>query len=199
MAQTPAWELDDFKPVLAAHAAVTAGRQAAAVALREVLRELYPAALRAYPDPAERVPLKILDALPEPGMLSTAPSAGNRDASLVAELSATGDRRSHDGRGRDHSPAGGRAGITAPQRASHARSGRGRDRPPGRRRGARVRRRIRRPRRHVGGAARIGEPGRRTAAAAPGASGSGLTGATPRVRTRGRGAGQSSRAPRAHP
>ena len=28
------------------------GRQAAAVALREVLRELYPAALRAYPDPA---------------------------------------------------------------------------------------------------------------------------------------------------
>ncbi len=90
MAQTPAWELDDFKPVLAAHAAVTAGRQAAAVALREVLRELYPAALRAYPDPAERVPLKILDALPEPGMLSTAPSAGNRDASLVAELSATG-------------------------------------------------------------------------------------------------------------
>ena len=40
-----------------AHAAVTAGRQAAAVALREVLRELYPAALRAYPDPAEFIPL----------------------------------------------------------------------------------------------------------------------------------------------
>ena len=66
-AQSPSWDLDELKPVLAAHAAVVAGRQAAAVALREVLRELYPAALRAYLDPAEFIPLKILEAFPEPG------------------------------------------------------------------------------------------------------------------------------------
>src|SRR5439155_11043562 len=58
-------ELTALKPVLTAHAAVAAGRQSAAAALREVLRELYPAALRAYPDPCEPVPLAILDALPE--------------------------------------------------------------------------------------------------------------------------------------
>ena len=49
--------------------ALAVGRHAAAVALREVLRELYPAALRAYPDPAEPVALAMLDALPEPGLL----------------------------------------------------------------------------------------------------------------------------------
>ena len=58
-----------LKPVLSAHAAMAAGRHGTAVALREVLRELYPAALRAYPDPAEPIPLAILDALPEPGLL----------------------------------------------------------------------------------------------------------------------------------
>jgi hypothetical protein len=65
-AQSPSWDMDELKPVLTAHAAVTAGRQAAAVALREVLRELYPAALRAYLDPAEIIPLQILDAFPSP-------------------------------------------------------------------------------------------------------------------------------------
>jgi hypothetical protein len=89
-AQSPSWNLDEFKPVLAAHAAVTAGRQAAAAALREVLRELYPAALRAYPDPAEYVPLKILEALPEPGLLTASPSSRSRESALVAELSSTG-------------------------------------------------------------------------------------------------------------
>jgi hypothetical protein len=63
-------DLLGYKPVLAAHAALINGRQAAAVALREILRELYPAALRAYPDPAEPVSLAVLDALPEPGMLN---------------------------------------------------------------------------------------------------------------------------------
>jgi hypothetical protein len=90
MAQSPSWNLDEFKPILAAHAAVTAGRQAAAAALREVLRELYPAALRAYPDPAEYVPLKVLEALPEPGLLSASPSSRNREAALVADLSSSG-------------------------------------------------------------------------------------------------------------
>ena len=88
--RAPRWNLDEIKPVLAAHGAVTAGRQAAAAALREVLRELYPAALRAYPDPAEFVPLTILDALPEPGLLTPSPSSRNRDAALVDELAAMG-------------------------------------------------------------------------------------------------------------
>jgi hypothetical protein len=89
-AQSPSWNLEEFKPVLAAHAAVTSGRNAAAAVLREVLRELYPAALRAYPDPAEYVPLRILEELPEPGLLSPSPSNRNRDASLIAELTASG-------------------------------------------------------------------------------------------------------------
>jgi hypothetical protein len=55
------------------------------VALREVLRELYPAALRAYPDPCEPVPLAILDALPEPGLL-TGPGAAGRETAVAASL-----------------------------------------------------------------------------------------------------------------
>jgi hypothetical protein len=81
-------DLATLRPVLAAHAAVASGRQAAAVALREVLRELYPAALRAYPDPCEPVPLAILDALPEPGLLGS--GSRSRDEAVVAQLSAAG-------------------------------------------------------------------------------------------------------------
>ncbi|MFC7548307.1 transposase [Plantactinospora sp. GCM10030261] len=76
-------ELTDYKPMLAAHAALATGRHSAAAALREVLRELYPAALRAYPDPAEPVSLAVLDALPEPGMLGGGPRA--RAASTATE------------------------------------------------------------------------------------------------------------------
>jgi hypothetical protein len=76
-------ELTSYKPVLAAHVAMLIGRQAATVALREVLRELYPAALRAYPDPAQPLPMAVLDALPEPGMLTGA--AHGRDAAEVAD------------------------------------------------------------------------------------------------------------------
>jgi len=87
-------DLAPFKPVLAAHTALANGRQAAAVALREVLRELYPAALRAYPDPAEPVALAVLNALPEPGTL-TGTSSRNRELSIatdavVAHLAADG-------------------------------------------------------------------------------------------------------------
>ncbi|MFY1685267.1 transposase [Micromonospora sp. WMMD730] len=77
-------DLAGFKQVLSAHAALSSGRHSAAVALREVLRELYPAALRAYPDPAEPVALAVLDALPEPNML-TGTSARGRDMSVAAE------------------------------------------------------------------------------------------------------------------
>ncbi|MFI7215264.1 transposase [Micromonospora maritima] len=77
-------DLAGYKQVLAAHAALASGRHSAAVTLREVLRELYPAALRAYPDPAEPVALAVLDALPEPGMLTGTPSRG-RDAGMAAD------------------------------------------------------------------------------------------------------------------
>ncbi|MFI7489508.1 transposase [Micromonospora echinaurantiaca] len=80
-------DLAGYKQVLAAHAALASGRHSAAVALREVLRELYPAALRAYPDPAEPVPLAVLDALPEPGMLAGTVARG-REVSVAADAVA---------------------------------------------------------------------------------------------------------------
>ncbi|MER5333208.1 transposase, partial [Micromonospora sp. NPDC002717] len=82
-------DLAGYKQVLAAHAALASGRHSAAVALREVLRELYPAALRAYPDPAEPVSLAVLDALPEPGMLSGREVPVAADA-IAARLAADG-------------------------------------------------------------------------------------------------------------
>ncbi|RKF28275.1 transposase [Micromonospora globbae] len=81
-------DLAGYKQVLAAHAALASGRHSAAVALREVLRELYPAALRAYPDPAEPVPLAVLDALPEPGMLGGTVARG-REVSVAADAIVT--------------------------------------------------------------------------------------------------------------
>ncbi|WP_198171317.1 transposase [Actinoplanes awajinensis] len=63
-------ELVSYKPILAAHVAMLVGRNAASVALREVLRELYPAALRAYPDPAHPLAMAVLEAVPEPGRLT---------------------------------------------------------------------------------------------------------------------------------
>ncbi|MGN9807899.1 transposase [Micromonospora sp. BQ11] len=83
-------DLAGYKQVLAAHAALATGRHSAAVALREVLRELYPAALRAYPDPAEAVSLAVLDALPEPGMLGgTSGHGGSVATDAVAAHLAT--------------------------------------------------------------------------------------------------------------
>ncbi|WP_431933229.1 transposase [Micromonospora sp. RP3T] len=80
-------DLAGYKQVLSAHAALASGRHSAAVTLREVLRELYPAALRAYPDPAEPVALAVLDALPEPSML-TGTSARGRDLGAAADAVA---------------------------------------------------------------------------------------------------------------
>jgi hypothetical protein len=81
----PPAALAGLKPVLAAHSALATGRHAAATALREVLRELYPAALRAYPDPADPVALAVVDALPEPGMLAPSISGRSRDAAATAD------------------------------------------------------------------------------------------------------------------
>lgn len=80
-------ELAGYQPVLAAHAALANGRHSAAVTLREVLRELYPAALRAYPDPAEPLCLAVLDALPEPGMIGGT-SARGRETSVATDAIA---------------------------------------------------------------------------------------------------------------
>jgi hypothetical protein len=90
-AQSAPRELVALKPVLAAHAAMVAGRHGTAIALREVLRELYPAALRAYPDPAEPIPLAILERLPESGLLGATVTTGRgRDAAIAEELAAEG-------------------------------------------------------------------------------------------------------------
>jgi hypothetical protein len=84
-------ELMSYKPVLAAHVAMLNGRHAAATALREVLRELYPAALRAYPDPAHPLALAVLDALPEPGRLTGRGNDSNQIAEdVAAELTRAG-------------------------------------------------------------------------------------------------------------
>jgi hypothetical protein len=84
-------ELVSYKPVLAAHVALLNGRHGAAMALREVLRELYPAALRAYPDPTHPLVMAVLDALPEPGRLTANGTASERIAAdVAAELTRAG-------------------------------------------------------------------------------------------------------------
>jgi hypothetical protein len=88
--QTPR-ELVSYKPILAAHVALLNGRHGAAVALREVLRELYPAALRAYPDPAHPLAMAVLDAIPEPSRLSVGGAEAERVAEqIVSELGRSG-------------------------------------------------------------------------------------------------------------
>src|SRR6185503_12218605 len=79
-------EMISLKPLLTAHAAIVAGRQQAAGTLREVLRELYPAALRAYADPAEPVSLAVLQALPEPGQLVNGSAGRSREGQVIATL-----------------------------------------------------------------------------------------------------------------
>ncbi len=83
-------ELISYKPVLAAHVALLSGRHAASIALREVLRELYPAALRAYPDPAHPLALAVLDALPEPGRLSAQGEPQQIAEQVAVELTRAG-------------------------------------------------------------------------------------------------------------
>ncbi|MFG1603054.1 transposase [Actinoplanes sp. NPDC049265] len=84
-------ELTSYKPILAAHVSMLDGRHAASVALREVLRELYPAALRAYPDPAHPLAMAVLDALPEPGRLGGRGKDAEQTAlEVVAELTRAG-------------------------------------------------------------------------------------------------------------
>ncbi|MFC7527959.1 transposase [Actinoplanes sp. GCM10030250] len=83
-------DLVSYKPVLAAHVAMLNGRHSAAASLREVLRELYPAALRAYPDPAHHLALAVLDAVPEPGRLTGRGDPGETAREVAAELARAG-------------------------------------------------------------------------------------------------------------
>ncbi|MCY1140815.1 transposase, partial [Actinoplanes sp. Pm04-4] len=83
-------DLVSYKPVLAAHVALLSGRHAAAIALREVLRELYPAALRAYPDPSHPLALAVLDALPEPGRLTAQGEPQQIAEQVAVELTRAG-------------------------------------------------------------------------------------------------------------
>lgn len=87
----PTPDLAPLRPILAAMNALANARQSAAVALREVLRELYPAALRAYPDPADPIALAVIEALPEPATLTSSTSRG-RDAleAVTAQLTSAG-------------------------------------------------------------------------------------------------------------
>src|SRR5690606_24522485 len=88
----PPAALADLKPLLAAETALATGRHGAAVALREVLRELYPAALRAYPDPSDPVALAILDALPEPAALAERDTAAAIDSVAAKLVGGAADR-----------------------------------------------------------------------------------------------------------
>lgn len=78
-------ELAGLRPTLSAHAALAVGRSGAVIALREVLRELYPAALRAFPDPGASTPLAVLDALPDQAQMDR-----GQDENVVARLSTAG-------------------------------------------------------------------------------------------------------------
>ncbi|MDR7280701.1 transposase [Catenuloplanes atrovinosus] len=78
-----------YQPVLNAHAALAVGRHATAVALREVLRELYPAALHAYPDPADPLSLAVLAAVPEPSRLGGGTPGRGREVTVATEAIAS--------------------------------------------------------------------------------------------------------------
>ena len=139
------------------------------------------------------VPLKILDALPEPGMLTTSPSSRNRDAALDRRTRRHRRRRRHHRGGRHHRAARRRWRSRRAGTPAAARAGRGRDRPAGRRRRTRLRRRLGRADRHAGGAPRMRRPRPPAARLACVRRGPGLAGTTARVRAGRRGAGQPAR------
>ncbi len=84
-------ELTTLRPLLWAHAALTVSRVAAVAALREVLRELYPAALQAFPDPGGSTALAVLDALPDPVQVTR-----GQDENVVARLTTAGFKDAAD-------------------------------------------------------------------------------------------------------
>ncbi|MGA8113577.1 MAG: transposase, partial [Actinocatenispora sp.] len=93
-AHPPPPQLAGLLPVLASHAAITFSRNAAVAALREVLRQLYPAALRAFPDPGAGTPLALLDALPDPQQVTR-----GQEESVLARLGTAGFKDAADALG----------------------------------------------------------------------------------------------------
>ncbi|GLZ81026.1 hypothetical protein Afil01_58330 [Actinorhabdospora filicis] len=74
-----------LRPLLSSAIALAAGRATAVASLRGVLREVYPAALRAFDDPGDARPLAVLDALPEP-----AAAAYCQEDAVARELATAG-------------------------------------------------------------------------------------------------------------
>jgi hypothetical protein len=78
-------DLTALRPVLAAHRAAVAGRGAAVAMLRELLRELYPAALRTFPAPGAPLALAVLERLASPAEVR-----GLRDGDVLSQLRTAG-------------------------------------------------------------------------------------------------------------
>ncbi|GGJ92822.1 hypothetical protein GCM10010123_23410 [Pilimelia anulata] len=82
----PPTELVGAGPLLQAQGALVTARQAAGQALRELLRQVFPAALRAFPDPSAPACLAVLEALPEPSIARAAAVGGRAGQAAVARL-----------------------------------------------------------------------------------------------------------------
>ncbi|HEX6077509.1 MAG TPA: hypothetical protein VFZ32_19905 [Micromonosporaceae bacterium] len=78
-------DLATLRPVLTAHRAAVIGRGAAVGMLRGLLRELYPAALRTFPDPGTPLALAVLERLASPAEVD-----GIRDGDVLSQLRAAG-------------------------------------------------------------------------------------------------------------
>jgi hypothetical protein len=78
-------DLAELRPLLTAHAAVTASRRAAALALRQVLRELDPTALGMFPDPTAPMALAFLSLL-----YDQSPSGDDLERQLMLRLAFLG-------------------------------------------------------------------------------------------------------------
>jgi hypothetical protein len=78
-------DLTTLRPMLAAHRAAVAGRGSAIAMLRDLLRELYPAALRTFPDPGAPLALAVLERLASPAEVE-----GLRDGDVLSQLRTAG-------------------------------------------------------------------------------------------------------------
>lgn len=78
-------DLAALRPLLTAHRSAAAGHAAAVATLRDLLRELYPAALRTFPDPGDHLALSVLELLPDPVQFSR-----GQDGDAAAQLKTAG-------------------------------------------------------------------------------------------------------------
>ena len=123
-------DLAALRSVLTAHRAATAGRTASVAMLRDLLRELYPAALRAFPDPGTPLALAVLEQLADPAQVAPGQAgevaghlaaAGHPDAeSAVAALQQAIADTSDRGSGAEAIGATVRSGVAAVRSADNA-------------------------------------------------------------------------------